>query len=137
MQPVSGGSDGNRTRSETLRALWVTCRLYNTLPSFRHCSVFYMRACNRHWPHYCLTHAAVPAPPALSSRHHRLSDCFHVDVPLQLFAFCATSLPPLDLWLALPFACAFPCNFCLWTGPESNRQPRLQHYSLFSIIRMC
>lgn len=53
-----------------------------------------------------LTHAAVSAPSALSSRYHRLSDCFHVDVPLlQLFAFRATLLPPLDLWLALPFAC--------------------------------
>ena len=50
------------------------------------------------------THAAVPAPPALSSRHHRLSDCFHVVVPLQLFAFCATLLASDFPVVSSPFA---------------------------------
>ena len=45
-----------------------------------------------------------PGSTALSSQLHRLQIAFRVDVPLQLFAFCATSLPPLDLWLALPSA---------------------------------
>ena len=40
------------------------------------------------------THAAVLAPRTLSSCALSLTDCLYATVPLHLFGFCATLLPP-------------------------------------------
>lgn len=64
----------------------------------------FLRAWDRHRSqsfsagHSCrirvITHAADLAPRTLSSCASSLAVCLHVDVPLQLFTFCATLLPP-------------------------------------------